>query len=51
MHDHGLILDVEDGIKYTNVLEEEALTLEDSLTRLYTLEEARGLDQDVKCYK
>ena len=36
---------------YIDILEEEALTPEDSLTRLYTLEEARGLDQEVKYYK
>ena len=29
---------------YMDVLEEEALAPEDSLTRLYTLEKARGLD-------
>ena len=29
---------------YIDTLEEEALTLEDGLTRLYTLEEIRGLD-------
>ena len=29
---------------YIDILEEEALTLEDSLTRLYTLEKVRGLD-------
>ena len=29
---------------YMDVLEEEALAPEDSLTRLYVLEEARGLD-------
>ena len=33
-----------------DVLEEEALAPEDSLTRLYILEEARGLDQDIKHY-
>ena len=31
-----------------NALEKDTLTPEDSLTRLYTLEEARGLDQEVK---
>ena len=36
---------------YIDIPEEEALTLEDSLTRLYTLEEVRGLDQDIKHYK
>ena len=36
---------------YMNVLEEEALTPEDSLTRLYTLGEARGLDHEVKRYR
>ena len=50
MHDYGLILDKKDSIKYTNVLEDEALTPEDSLTRLYALEEVRGLDQEVKRY-
>ena len=29
---------------YMDVLEEEALASENSLTRLYALEEARGLD-------
>ena len=33
---------------HIDVPEEEALTPEDSLTRLYTLEEVRGLDQEVK---
>ena len=36
---------------YMNILEEEALTPKDSLTRLYTLEEARGLDREVKYYR
>ena len=43
MHNHGLILDKEDDIQYTNILE-DTLTPKDSLTRLYTLEEVRGLD-------
>ena len=43
VHDYGLTLDEEDGIQYTNALE-DTLTPEDSLTRLYTLEEVRGLD-------
>ena len=37
-------------MQYTNVLE-DTLTPEDSLTRLYTLEEARGLDQEVKYHE
>ena len=51
VYDYGLTLDKEDGIQYTNVLEEEALTPEDSLTRLYTVEEVRGQDQEVKHHK
>ena len=35
---------------YMNALEKEALTPEDSLTRLYALEEVRGLDYEVKYY-
>ena len=44
MYDYDLTLDKEDGKKYTNVLEEEALILEDSLTNLYNLEDVRRLD-------
>ena len=51
VHNYGLILDKEASIKYTNILEEEDLTLEDSLTRLYTLNETRRLDQNFKYYK
>ena len=34
MYNHGLTLDEEDGMQYTNALEEEALKSEDSLTML-----------------
>ena len=50
VHDHSLTLDEEDGIQYTNA-PEDTLTPEDSLTRLYALEEARGLDQEVKYHR
>ena len=53
VYNYGLILDEEDDkeddIQYTNVLE-DTLTPEDSLTRLYALEEVRGLDYEVKRY-
>ena len=51
VYNYCLTLDKEYSIQYTNVLEEEALTSNDSLTRLNTLEEARGLDQEVKRYR
>ena len=47
---NGLILDSQEDYMdtrlndYMNTLEEEALTSKDSLTRLYALEEVRGLD-------
>ena len=50
MYIYGLILDREVYIDYTNVLE-VTITPEDSLTRLYTLEEARELDHEVKHYR
>ena len=49
-HKHGLTLDKEDSMQYTNA-PEDTITPEDSLTRLYALEEARGLDQEVKHYR
>ena len=50
IHNHSLTLDEEDDIQYTNVLE-DTLTPEDSLTRLYALEEARGLDHELKHHR
>ena len=43
MYNYSLTLDEENSKHYTNILE-DTLTTEDSLTRLYTLEEVRGLD-------
>ena len=54
---NGLILDPQEDYMdarlndHMDAPEEEALIPEDSLTRLYALEEARGLDQEVKHYK
>ena len=36
---------------YMDALEEEALTPEDSLIRLYALEKVRGLDYELKPYR
>ena len=42
-YNYYIILDKMDSIYWTNILE-DTLTSEDYLTRLYTLEELRGLD-------
>ena len=53
---NSLILDPQEDYMDTRLNDhmdtpEEALTPEDSLTRLYALEEARGLDQEVKRHR
>ena len=50
MYNYGLILDKKENIYYNNVLE-DTLRIEDSITRLYTLEKASGLDYEMKYYR